>query len=131
MAMIDPTPRHNSNRPRVPSLSWARALAYGTSGAQAAMPKPAMKKAIRVDICSSRPGTMGAGLGMAVMENPWFCVQRTMSGATSLHIKPHRASQVHAGFTPTTDFIFSITERYGRSQPPRGHRTVGGVLQGA
>src|SRR5450830_1383909 len=109
MAMIDPTPRHNSNRPRVPSLSWARALAYGTSGA----------------------GTMGAGLGMAVMENPWFCVQRTMSGATSLHIKPHRASQVHAGFTPTTDFIFSITERSGRSQPPRGHRTVGGVLEGA
>lgn len=27
MAMIDPTPRHNSNRPRVPSLSCARALA--------------------------------------------------------------------------------------------------------
>ena len=39
----EPTPRHNSSRPSVPSLSCARALAYGTSGAQAAMPKPAMK----------------------------------------------------------------------------------------
>ena len=94
MAMIEPTPRHKSNNPRVPSLSSARAFAYGTNGAQAAMPKPAMKNAIRVDICSSRPGTTGAGVGMAVMKNPWFCVQRTMSGATSLHIRPRRASRV-------------------------------------
>ena len=57
IARIEPTPRHRSNRPRVPSSSPARALAYGTSGAHAAMPNPAMKKAMRVDICSSRPGT--------------------------------------------------------------------------
>ncbi|KWV79326.1 hypothetical protein PFLL34_00342 [Pseudomonas fluorescens] len=94
IAMIDPTPRHNNSRPRVPSFRFARALAYGTKGAQAAIPKPAIKKAMRVDICSSRPGTTGAGVGMAVMKNPWFGVQRTMSGATSLHIRPSRASWV-------------------------------------
>jgi hypothetical protein len=44
-----------------------------------------MKNAMRVDICSSRPGTTGAEVGMAVMKNPWFCVQRTVSGATSSH----------------------------------------------
>jgi len=131
MAMIEPTPRHSSNRPRVPSLSSARALAYGTNGAQAAMPKPAMKKAMRVDICSSRPGTTGAGVGMAVMENPWFCVQRTMSGTTSLHIKPDRASQVHAAFALAAGFIFASTERSGHWLPPRGHRRVGGGLEGA
>ncbi|MNI44250.1 hypothetical protein D3C73_986190 [compost metagenome] len=57
IAKIEPTPRHNNSKPSVPSSIPARALAYGTSGAQAAMPKPAMKKATRVAICCWRPGT--------------------------------------------------------------------------
>ena len=40
---IEPTPRHSSMSPSTPSSIAARALAKGTSGAQAAMTKPAMK----------------------------------------------------------------------------------------
>ncbi|MNP54757.1 hypothetical protein D3C76_1493380 [compost metagenome] len=50
IASIEPAPMHSSNRPREPSSMPMRALAKGTRGAQAAMPKPATKKASRVAI---------------------------------------------------------------------------------
>ena len=52
----DPTPRQSRSSPSAPSPIPARALANGTSGAQAAMPKPAMKNTMRVERCSRRPG---------------------------------------------------------------------------
>ena len=57
---IEPAPRQSSSSPRVPSLMFARAFANGTSGAQAALPKPAMKNAIRVARCSARAFPWGS-----------------------------------------------------------------------
>ena len=55
MAKMDPVPKHSSIRPRVPSDRAWRAFTDGISGAQAAMPKPAMKKTIRVNVRAGRP----------------------------------------------------------------------------
>ena len=60
MATIEPAPRQRSSSPSAPSPRPERALAKGTSGAQAATPRPAMKKTMRVERCSSRPGIVGA-----------------------------------------------------------------------
>ncbi len=51
IASMEPAPIQSSNRPSEPSSMPMRALAKGTSGAQAAMPRPATKKARRVAIC--------------------------------------------------------------------------------
>jgi hypothetical protein len=48
MAPIDPSPEHNSRRPRTWSSTPTRTLAKGTSGAQQPSPKPATKKETRV-----------------------------------------------------------------------------------
>ena len=56
IATIEPMPRHSSSRPSTPSSTPVRALANGTSGAQAAMAKPAMKNTMRVEVCWRRPG---------------------------------------------------------------------------
>ncbi|EIT61157.1 hypothetical protein YPPY103_1563 [Yersinia pestis PY-103] len=56
IASIDPIPMHNSNKPNEASLRPMRAFAKGTSGAQAAMPNPAIKKANRVETCWLIPG---------------------------------------------------------------------------
>src|SRR5690554_1014704 len=56
METREPNPRHNSKAPKVASLTAKRSLAKGTSGAQADMPRPAIKKAIRVEICCATPG---------------------------------------------------------------------------
>jgi hypothetical protein len=56
IARIEPMPRHSRRSPRTPSSMPTRALANGTSGAHAAIPKPAMKNTIRVAICSRRAG---------------------------------------------------------------------------
>jgi hypothetical protein len=48
MAAIDPSPEHNSRRPRTWSSTPTRTLAKGTRGAQQPSPKPATKKEIRV-----------------------------------------------------------------------------------
>ncbi len=58
IARIDPTPRHNSNKPSVPSSSPARALAYGTSGAHAAMPKTGDEKGDARGHLFQAPGTV-------------------------------------------------------------------------
>src|ERR1700759_4686633 len=67
MATIEPPPRHRRSSPSSPSSILARILAYGTSGAQAAIPKPAIKNTMRVESCSCRPG-----VGWMVVE--WMVV---------------------------------------------------------
>jgi len=57
---IEPTPRHSRSSPSAPSLISARALANGTSAAHAELPKPVMKKTIRVARCSATPGICSA-----------------------------------------------------------------------
>src|SRR5471032_2151237 len=49
IASSEPPPRHSSSKPRLPSSNPMRALAYGTSGAQADIARPATRKAKRVD----------------------------------------------------------------------------------
>jgi hypothetical protein len=51
-----------------------------------------MKKAMRVDICSRRPGMTGAGVLRAVMKNPWRCGLLTECRTTSLHIRQRTAT---------------------------------------
>ncbi len=57
IAMMEPIPRHSRSIPSIPSSICARAFAKGTSGAHAAMPIPATKKTMRVEICCACPGT--------------------------------------------------------------------------
>jgi hypothetical protein len=66
-----------------------------------------MKNAIRVDICSSRPGTTGAGVLMAVMKNPWFA----FNDDVQRNILAHQAVSSERG-------------SLGMARHPPGHRIL-------
>ena len=52
MVTMEPPPRQSSKRPSTPSSIPVRVLTNGTSGAQAAVPKPTIRKTSRVEKAS-------------------------------------------------------------------------------
>jgi hypothetical protein len=75
MATIELEPRQSSRRPMAPFSRPTRALAKGTSGAQAATATPAMKKKIRVERCPGRPVSFDASVPVGVPD--WKIAIRT------------------------------------------------------
>ncbi len=69
IATIEPAPKHSNRRPSVPSVSAARDFTNGTNGAQAAIPKPAIKKAIRVDVWVDGRSRSKTGLVLAIIAS--------------------------------------------------------------
>src|SRR5690606_17391352 len=87
MAASEPRPRHNNKTPSVASLTARRSLAKGTSGAQDDIPSPAIKNAMRVDICCAKPG-----VGCA-LESTTDMIELTVNRAESAQL--YHYSDIH------------------------------------